>query len=304
MSKILVTGGAGFIGSHIVEVLLINDYQVVVLDDLSTGSLENLPIHNNLIFYKCDLARDPLEEIFKKENPNFIIHLAAQVSVGNSIADPFTDASTNILGSIRLIELSKKYNVEKFIAASSAAVYGIPKYLPIDEGHPTEPISQYGLSKITMERYIILSGIPYMIFRFSNVYGPRQKSSKESGVIAIFDAAMRKDKVINVFGDGGQIRDFIYVEDIANICLEAIRSDITNDVFNVSTNTGITINELVAIMSDIYSYNKKVNYLVARNGEIRESVLLNTKIINSFKFRHDTFLSLQLGIKKMRQSNV
>ena len=165
-----------------------------------------------------------MDEVFEQEKPNYVIHLAAQTSVNYSISNPCIDADMNILATIKLLETCKKYNVKKFVTASSAAVYGKPQYLPIDENHPTEPISPYGLSKLTMEKYIKLSDLPYIIFRFSNAFGPRQNSSKESGVVAIFDKAMRNNEPINIYGDGSQIRDFIYVEDIANICVKVIES--------------------------------------------------------------------------------
>ncbi len=282
MGKVLITGGAGFIGSHITDKLLDNNYQVIVLDNLSSGNLDNLQKHENLKFYNIDITKDDIETIFKTEKPDYVIHLAAQTSVAYSVLNSYEDAKMNILGSIKIIELSKKYSVKKFLTASSAAVYGIPKYLPIDENHPTEPISQYGLSKLTMEKYIRLSGIPYIIFRFSNAYGPRQRSSKESGVVAIFDKAMRNNQPINIYGDGNQIRDFIYVEDIASICVKAIKSDVMNETFNFSTNKGVTLNDLYNTMKAIYGYNQNANYLPERDGEIRDSILSNEKVLNIF----------------------
>lgn len=278
MKKVLITGGAGFIGSHIVDKLLDNNYQVLVIDNLSSGNLKNLQDNNNLKFYKLDIVNDDLEPVFEIEQPDFVIHLAAQTSVAYSVTNPIEDANRNILGSIKILELSKKYSVKKIIAASSAAVYGVPQYLPIDEEHPTEPISQYGLSKLTMEKYIKLSGIPYIIFRFSNAYGPRQQSSKESGVIAIFDKAMKNNEPVSIYGDGEQLRDFIYVEDIASVCVEALKNNVSKEVFNFSTNKGVSLNELFAKMKAIYGYTKDANYLPERQGEIRDSILLNEKI--------------------------
>lgn len=298
MRKVLITGGAGFIGSHIADKLLDNNYQVVVLDNLSSGNIKNLQNNKNLNFYNLDIVNDDIEDVFKIEQPNYVIHLAAQTSVTYSVINPIVDANKNIVGSIKLLELSKKYNIKKFVAASSAAVYGIPQYLPIDENHPTEPISQYGLSKLTMEKYIELSGIPYIIFRFSNAYGPRQQSSKESGVIAIFNDAMLNDKPISIYGDGEQIRDFVYVEDIARVCCEALKSDVKNEIFNFSTNKGVTINQVFNEMKHVYGYELDANYLPEREGEIKDSILSNDKISKtSFYFPYSALKDKLVKLK-------
>lgn len=273
-NKVLITGGAGFIGSHIVEKLLENNYNVIIIDNLSSGSIENIPNSDTLKLYQLNIEKDDLELVFQKETPDYVIHLAAQTSVNFSISHPYYDANMNVMASIKLLELCKKYNIKKFITASSAAIYGNPKYLPIDENHPTEPMSQYGLSKLTMEKYIKLSGIPYIIFRFSNAYGPRQKSSKESGVVAIFNNAMKNNEPINIYGDGEQIRDFIYVEDIANICIKAINLNVENEIINFSTNKGVSLNQLFKVMKSLYNYTLNANYLPERIGDIKKQYFI------------------------------
>ena len=295
-NKVLITGGAGFIGSHIVEKLLENNYDVIIIDNLSSGSIENIPNSDTLKFYQLNIEKDDLELVFQKETPDYVIHLAAQTSVNFSISHPYYDANMNVMASIKLLELCKKYNIRKFITASSAAIYGNPKYLPIDENHPTEPMSQYGLSKLTMEKYIKLSGIPYIIFRFSNAYGPRQKSSKESGVVAIFNNAMKNNEPINIYGDGEQIRDFIYVEDIANICIKAINSNVENEIINFSTNKGVSLNQLFKVMKSLYNYTLNANYLPERIGDIKNSILSNDKAYNLLKFTKYTKLEKGLEI--------
>lgn len=295
-NKVLITGGAGFIGSHIVEKLLENSYNVIIIDNLSSGSIENIPNSDTLKFYQLNIEKDDLELVFQKEAPDYVIHLAAQTSVNFSISHPYYDANMNVMASIKLLELCKKYNIRKFITASSAAIYGNPKYLPIDENHPTEPMSQYGLSKLTMEKYIKLSGIPYIIFRFSNAYGPRQKSSKESGVVAIFNNAMKNNEPINIYGDGEQIRDFIYVEDIANICIKAINSNVENEIINFSTNKGVSLNQLFKVMKSLYNYTLNANYLPERIGDIKNSILSNDKAYNLLKFTNYTKLEKGLEI--------
>lgn len=295
-NKVLITGGAGFIGSHIVEKLLENNYNVIIIDNLSSGSIENIPNSDTLKLYQLNIEKDDLELVFQKETPDYVIHLAAQTSVNFSISHPYYDANMNVMASIKLLELCKKYNIKKFITASSAAIYGNPKYLPIDENHPTEPMSQYGLSKLTMEKYIKLSGIPYIIFRFSNAYGPRQKSSKESGVVAIFNNAMKNNEPINIYGDGEQIRDFIYVEDIANICIKAINSNVENEIINFSTNKGVSLNQLFKVMKSLYNYTLSANYLPERIGDIKNSILSNDKAYNLLKFTNYTKLEKGLEI--------
>lgn len=295
-NKVLITGGTGFIGSHIVEKLLENNYNVIIIDNLSSGSIENIPNSDTLKFYQLNIEKDDLELVFQKETPDYVIHLAAQTSVNFSISHPYYDANMNVMASIKLLELCKKYNIRKFITASSAAIYGNPKYLPIDENHPTEPMSQYGLSKLTMEKYIKLSGIPYIIFRFSNAYGPRQKSSKESGVVAIFNNAMKNNEPINIYGDGEQIRDFIYVEDIANICIKAINSNVENEIINFSTNKGVSLNQLFKVMKSLYNYTLNANYLPERIGDIKNSILSNDKVYNLLKFTNYTKLEKGLEI--------
>ncbi|AOR38606.1 hypothetical protein BHV42_05030 [Candidatus Melainabacteria bacterium MEL.A1] len=295
-NKVLITGGAGFIGSHIVEKLLENNYNVIIIDNLSSGSIENIPNSDTLKLYQLNIEKDDLELVFQKETPDYVIHLAAQTSVNFSISHPYYDANMNVMASIKLLELCKKYNIKKFITASSAAIYGNPKYLPIDENHPTEPMSQYGLSKLTMEKYIKLSGIPYIIFRFSNAYGPRQKSSKESGVVAIFNNAMKNNEPINIYGDGEQIRDFIYVEDIANICIKAINLNVENEIINFSTNKGVSLNQLFKVMKSLYNYTLNANYLPERIGDIKNSILSNDKAYNLLKFTNYTKLEKRLEI--------
>lgn len=295
-NKVLITGGAGFIGSHIVEKLLENNYNVIIIDNLSSGSIENIPNSDTIKFYQLNIEKDDLELVFQKEAPDYVIHLAAQTSVNFSISHPYYDANMNVMASIKLLELCKKYNIRKFITASSAAIYGNPKYLPIDENHPTEPMSQYGLSKLTMEKYIKLSGIPYIIFRFSNAYGPRQKSSKESGVVAIFNNAMKNNEPINIYGDGEQIRDFIYVEDIANICIKAINSNVENEIINFSTNKGVSLNQLFKVMKSLYNYTLNANYLPERIGDIKNSILSNDKAYNLLQFTNYTKLEKGLEI--------
>lgn len=277
-NKVLITGGAGFIGSHIADKFIENNYEVVIIDNLSTGKIEN--INNKANFYKADIIIDDLNNIFEKEKPSIVIHLAAQVSVSNANKNPVYDAKENIIGTLNILEHCKKFNVDKIIAASSAAVYGNPQYLPIDENHPKEPISQYGLSKLTMEKYIQLSGVDYIICRFSNVYGPRQTIEGEAGVVTIFENAMKKDLPVCIYGDGEQTRDFVYVRDVAEVIYKLSNSDVKNEVINISTNEGITINELFYSLKCKYDYTIEPLYKGKRIGDIDVSILSNKKLIS------------------------
>lgn len=292
---ILITGGAGFIGSHIADILIQNNYKVIIADNLSTGKKEN--INNKAIFYNIDIKNyNDLENIFNNNKIEYIIHLAAQVSVPNSIRNPINDANENIIATLNIIELSKKYNIKKIIASSSAAVYGIPKKLPIDELHTTIPISYYGLSKLTMEKYLILSNLNYIICRFSNVYGPRQTPHGEAGVVSIFMDNAINNKDLNIFGDGKQTRDFIYVEDIAKIFLFFIEKNISNEILNISTNNSININELANTIINISKSNIKINYLEKRDGDIDDSILDNKKLLNLININ---FTTIDEGLKKL-----
>ena len=292
---ILITGGAGFIGSHIADILIQNNYKVIIADNLSTGKKEN--INNKAVFYNIDIKNyDALETVFKNNKIEHIIHLAAQVSVPNSIRNPINDANENIIATLNIIELSKKYNIKKIIVSSSAAVYGIPKELPIDETHSTIPISYYGLSKLTMEKYLILSDINYIICRFSNVYGPRQTPHGEAGVVSIFMDNAINNKDLNIFGDGNQTRDFIYVEDIAKIFLFFIEKNISNEILNISTNNSISINKLANIIIRISKSNIKINYLDKRDGDIDNSILNNTKLLNLININ---FTTIDEGLRKL-----
>ena len=290
---ILITGGAGFIGSHIADIFVDNNYEVIVADNLSTGRKEN--INDKAVFYDIDIKNlNSLEDIFKKHNIEYVIHLAAQVSVPNSMRDPINDANENIIASLNLLELSKKYNIKKIIVSSSAAVYGMPKYLPIDENHTVSPISYYGVSKLTMEKYIELYNIDYIICRFSNVYGPRQTPHGEAGVVSIFIDNFINNKEINIFGNGEQTRDFIYVKDIAKIFLELVKNNVSKQVLNISTNSAITINKLFESIVKISNNNVKANYLNTREGDIEHSILDNKKLLSLVDI---DFVSIEKGLE-------
>lgn len=298
--NVLITGGAGFIGSHVSDFLIAKGYNVIVVDNLSSGSNSNL--NNKAKFYNLDINSSDLEHIFKENSIDYVFHFAAQASVSYSTKHPTEDATENILGSINVLKFSKKYNVKKFITVSTAAVYGVPEYLPVDEKHPTTCLSFYGISKLTMEKYTELFGIDYIIFRFANVYGPRQSAHGEAGVVAIFSDKMKNNEDITIHGDGEQTRDFVYVSDIADICLSAIEKDVKNEIINVSTNTAISVNKLFEIMSKNYNYKKTPIYSEERFGDIKHSILDNKKCQKLFDFVPKT--AVEDGLKTLISSLV
>ncbi len=278
--KILVTGGAGFIGSHVVNVFIENGHEVVVVDDLSTGRLSNL--NTAATFYKVDIRSPQLAEIFEKEQPQVIDHHAAQMDVRRSVEDPLFDADVNVLGSIKLIELARKHNVQRFIYISTGgAVYGEPEYLPCDEAHPINPICPYGASKHTVEHYLYmyqeLYDLNYVILRYPNVYGPRQDPHGEAGVVAIFAGQMLGGDQIVINGDGEQERDFVYVGDCARANLLALTTENSNTIFNLGYGKGTTINEIYTNLKNITGYELSAKHGPAKVGETRRIFLEASK---------------------------
>ncbi len=292
---VLVTGGAGFIGSHIVDMLIEQGAEVVVIDNLSTGKEENL--HPEAEFYQRDI-RDDLSDIFAL-GIDYVIHQAAQIDVQSSLEEPTLDSEINITGSVNLFQHCVEADVQKVVYASSAAVYGPPQYLGIDEQHPVAPISYYGISKHTPEHYLQafqeLYGLEYTILRYANAYGIRQDPRGEGGVISIFvDKLLSKERPV-IFGDGKQTRDFIYVEDIARANLQALTRG-QNKIINISCNQATSINELVEKMNQVLGTNLDPIYKEAREGDIRHSYLLNERAESLLDWEPN--YSLEEGLKQ------
>lgn len=271
--SVLVTGGSGFIGSHTVDFMIEHGIDVVVVDRKDPN------FKNPKAKYYCmDINSSNFEMVFQENKIDRILHLAAQPSVSFSVNNPDVDAIDNILASIRVINMAKKYNVEKLVVSSSAALYANPQYFPIDEKHSVQFLSPYAISKHTMEEYVKWSGINYLILRYANVYGPRQNSHGEAGVVAIFVDNMLHDKDINIHGTGNQIRDFIYVKDIAFANYRAIISTCHNETINISSETETTINVVADVIKQaVPSYSGKISHTVPRAGDIYKSVLSNQK---------------------------
>lgn len=298
MKKAIVTGGAGFIGSHVVEELLRQDYSVAVIDNFSTGHHENiagLPVD----LYICDITDSSVINLIQSLKPDYIVHLAAQVSVGRSVEDPLLDERTNVTGSLNVINAARLAAVKKVVFSSSAAVYGNPESLPVTTEHPTNPESPYGLTKLTVEHYLRMFnkfyGLPYAILRFSNVYGPRQDAEGEGGVVSIFADRIQKETPPMIYGDGEQTRDFIYVKDVARAIACALKTE-ENICVNVSSETSVTVNQLFQLMKDVAHSDIHAYHGPERRGDIRDSTLSNekTKELLGWKPAYD----LRKGLKE------
>jgi len=307
-NKILVTGGSGFIGSTLVDLLINEGHSVIVIDDLSTGLSSN---HNESATYiNEDLCRyiDHPEEIItvlKEHNINTVYHLAASANVFLSINNPEKVYKINVLASIVLVRACKKTGVKKLVFASTAAVFGEPKYLPVDEDHDTSPISPYGLSKLGFEQYLnyfsIDTDMSITVFRLPNVYGPRQRPDLEGGVIAIFYDLMKQSQPIHMFGDGHQTRDWVYVDDIANAFYKALKNHEKFNIFLLGSNTETSLNDLVACLADVTGYKENPQYGALRAGDIKNMVMTYSKANQSLNWTPGTTLSE--GIAKLAKEN-
>jgi len=276
--RVLVTGGCGFIGSHIADRFHAAGSEVSIIDNLSTGAVDNIKDEYRL--YRLDIQDAECERVFAESRPDIVVHMAAQADVNTSINNPVLDAASNILGLVNMLHLSCRYGAGKFIFASSAAVYGNSEQVPLREEMNANPLSPYGISKLTGELYCMkwkeIFGLNTLCFRFSNVYGPRQGIKGEGGVVSIFMERLVRNQELVVFGDGTQTRDFIYVEDLAQAVYKSSLGHISG-VFNLSTNTETSINCLIKTLETIRPV-KNVVYKEQRKGDILKSRLDNSRI--------------------------
>ena len=296
--KVLVTGGAGFIGSHIVDLLLKKGYLVVVVDDLSSG-LKSF-VNKRASFYNVDITSPELKEVFKVEKPDFVVHAAAQVSVIKSLQDPIYDAKINILGTINVLEQCKNFNVKKIVFLSSCAVYGEPEYLPVDENHPLKAFSPYGISKHTAEHYLYEYyknyDIDYLVLRLANVYGPRQGLGRALGVIPAFIEAFLTNGVIKINGDGSQTRDFIYVGDVAEIVVRGLEKPTLRKIMNVGSGREVSVKQIVSILKKQFNKEIPVEYAPPVEGEVKRICLTIDALSRELKWSPRT--SFEEGISK------
>ncbi len=295
--KVLVTGGAGFIGSHLVDRLVQEGNQVVVIDNLSTGKRKQ--VNKKAVLYKMDIRNKRIERIFRKERPLIMVHLAAQMNVRLSTADPGFDADVNILGTLNLLEHAVQQGVRKVTFASSGgAVYGEQEVYPSAESHRTDPMSPYGISKLAGEKYLAYytntAGLRHVVLRFGNVYGPRQEPEGEAGVIAIFAKLMLEGGQPIINGTGKQTRDFVYVDDVVESIMATIGEDIQG-TFNVGTGQESTVNECYGIIKTLTGSSCKDLFGAAKKGEQLRSVLDVARLKEQFGW--DPQVSLPEGLK-------
>jgi UDP-glucose 4-epimerase len=275
--RILVTGGAGFIGSHTVDALVAaGGYQVSILDDLSAGKREQ--INPQVSVNRADLCdASAVKAVIGRERPEIIVHLAAQMDVRRSVADPPFDAQVNLVGFLNLMEAAREQGLKRVIFASTGgAIYGEQEVFPCDEEHPRRPVSPYGVAKYSTEAYLffyrVQYGIDYVALRYANVYGPRQDPHGEAGVVAIFCGRILEGQPCRIYGDGGQTRDYVYVGDVVQANLAALSSQVSG-AFNIGTGVETDVNQLYRALAEAAGTKAAPIYGPARPGEQRRSVI-------------------------------
>jgi UDP-glucose 4-epimerase len=295
--KILVTGGAGFIGSHIVDTYVREGHDVTVIDDLSTGNRNN--VNAQARFIELDIRDEAMKKVFDESRFDIVNHHAAQINVRISLANPFLDASVNVLGAVRLLECAAASGVKRFIFASSGgAIYGEPEHCPISEDRVPQPMSPYAVAKLAIEHYIRvfahLHGFTYVILRYSNVYGPRQISKSEAGVISIFINEVLNGRPCFVNGNGDQVRDYVFVEDVVRANVLALNS--APDVFNIGTSIETSVNQLVDALGAVTGRSIQHEHRAPIPGEVFRNSLDYSKIRRILNWHPG--VSIAEGLKK------
>ena len=293
---ILITGGAGFIGSNLADRLIQEGYKVIVIDNLSTGKKENL--NPKAKFYKADICSAEVSKIFGKEKPKIVFHLAAQINVKKSMENPAEDARTNILGSVNVLENCRNFGVKKIIFTSTGgAIYGKANIIPTSEKYPAFPLSPYGIAKLTTEKYLNyyykIFDLPFISLRLANVYGPRQNSKSEAGVVAIFcDKILSKEQPI-IYGNGEQTRDFVYIKDVVKSAILATKIKKTG-IFNIGTGEETNINTVFEIIKEKTKSECKKTYSPLKKGETQRSCLDCSRAKKQLKWQPE--YSLEKGL--------
>jgi UDP-glucose 4-epimerase len=305
--RTLVTGGAGFIGSHVVDASIAAGHHVAVVDNLHTGKRSNL--NPKAVFYEVDIRdRAGLGRVFELERPEAISHQAALADVRGSLLDPAAYAEVNILGSINLLELARRHGVRKVVYASTGgAVYGEPEFLPVTEGHPVNPLDPYGASKHAVEHYLFLYkhnyGLDWVSLRYPNVYGPRQDTLGEAGVVAIFSGRMLAGQPCIIFGDGLQQRDFVYVGDVARANLLALTQG--SGIYNIGSGIPTDINTIFDLLKTAAGYESEAIYGPAKLGEVRRTYLDATRAHAELAWAPTTDVAdgLRRTVESLRRAN-
>lgn len=298
MSKILVSGGAGFIGSNLVDKLVELGHQVVVIDSLFSGKKEYL--NQSAIFYQLDIFSPEVSAIFAEEKFDYVYHLAAQIDVRKSVEDPVFDNQVNILGGLNILSNCQKYRVKKIMFASSGgAIYGFPKEIPTSETYPPYPVSPYGINKLSFEKYLNyyyrVLGQEYVALRLANVYGPRQYKGGEAGVISIFIDNAVNGKKSYIYGDGFQTRDYIYVDDVVNAFILAMTDGVIGE-FNIGTGVEKNLLDIILVIENVLGQKVEVEYLKPKMGEERRSCLDFSRIQGAIGWKPQ--IDFNQGIKK------
>jgi UDP-glucose 4-epimerase len=293
-----VTGGAGFIASHVVDALIAAEHKVAVVDDLSTGKLENL--NPQATFYNLDIRSAEIADVFAEERPEVVNHHAAQMDVRRAVREPQFDASVNVLGSLNILECSRRYGVRKIIFASTGgAVYGESEDLPVNEGHPIAPLSPYGLTKHTFEQYLSLYrrlyGLAYTILRYPNVYGPRQDPHGEAGVVAIFTLQMLSGERPTIFGDGTKTRDYVHISDIVAANMLVINQN-HGEVYNLGWGREVSDFQIFTTVRDALGVKIEPRFGQKRPGEIDHICLDGKKIHGQLGWQPK--MSLEEGVAR------
>jgi len=305
--KTLITGGAGFIGSNLADELIKQGHRVVVLDNLSTGNKKN--INPKAKFYKADICSKSVYKIFKKEKPEIVFHFAAQIDVRKSAKNPIKDAEINILGSLNIFENCRKNNIKKIIFASTGgAIYGEAEAIPTPEKYKEFPLSPYGIGKLTTEKYLNyyhkVFGLPLVALRFANVYGPRQNSKGEAGVVAIFCDKMMSNEQVVINGDGNQTRDFVFIDDVAKAAILAMESD-KSGVFNIGTGKETNIKNIFRKIKELLKSDCQEIYDTKKAGEQQRSCLDYSKASKELNWqpKFDLNEGLEKTINWFKQKN-
>jgi UDP-glucose 4-epimerase len=296
--NILVTGGAGFIGSHIVDAYVSDGHHVVVIDDLSSGVKEN--VNPNAEFHQLDIRSGEVEQVFRNHKFDIVNHHAAQMDVRRSVADPKFDASVNVIGGLNILESARQYGVKKIIFSSTGgAIYGEQDYFPADEDHPVRPLSPYGITKLVTEKYLFyyrqVHGIEHVVLRYANVYGPRQNPHGEAGVVAIFAKKMLQGESPVINGDGKQTRDYTYVGDVVNASVLALKYQGSN-IFNIGTGIETDVNELFHVLRGWLRPDCPEHHGPGMQGEQRRSVISSKKIEKELGWKPRVDLSAGLRL--------